>query len=254
MSRQIPLTEAGGRVLARDVIAGGDVPPFSRAGMDGYAVRARDTAGASRSHPRTVTRAGVLYTGQVSTRGVGDGECIEISTGAPLPDGADAVVMVEETDADGDVVRIFAEVQPQQNVGRRGADIQTGQIVVSAGETLNSSRIGAVAAVGVPQVDVYERPRVAILSTGNEIVEPGEVLRPGHIYDINRFTLARSFRKTVEFHAPILPLRTRSTRCSRHSTRCWTTTSSSFLEGALSVSAISFAMRSPQRESCYFTA
>ena len=185
----VPLTEAGGRVLARDVIAGGDVPPFSRAGMDGYAVRARDTAGASRSHPRTVTRAGVLYTGQVSTRGVGDGECIEISTGAPLPDGADAVVMVEETDAEGDVVRIFAEVQPQQNVGRRGADIQTGQVVVSAGETLNSSRIGAVAAVGVPQVDVYERPRVAILSTGNEIVEPGEVLRPGHIYDINRFTV-----------------------------------------------------------------
>ena len=89
----------------------------------------------------------------------------------------------------GDVVRIFAEVQPQQNVGRRGADIQTGQVVVSAGETLNSSRIGAVAAVGVPQVDVYERPRVAILSTGNEIVEPGEVLRPGHIYDINRFTV-----------------------------------------------------------------
>ena len=186
---KVPLTEANGRVLARDVIAGGDVPPFSRAGMDGYAVRARDTAGASRAHPRTVARAGVLYTGQVSSRGVGDGECIEISTGAPMPDGADAVVMVEETDADGDVVQIFAEVQPQQNVGRRGADIKAGQIVVAAGETLNSSRIGAVAAVGVPQVDVYERPRVAILSTGNEIVEPGETLQPGHIYDINRFTV-----------------------------------------------------------------
>ena len=160
----------------------------------------------------------------------------------------------EETAADGDVVRIFAEAQPQQNVGRRGADIQTGQIVVSAGETLNSSRIGAVAAVGVPQVEVYERPRVAILSTGNEIVEPGEVLRPGISTTSTDSRLAQSFRKTAEFHARIPPLRTRSTRCSRHSTRCWTTTSSSFLEGALLDERDSFAMRSPPRESCYFTA
>ena len=186
---RVSLTAAPGRVLAADVVAGGDVPPFSRAGMDGYAVRARDTAGASRAHPRTLARAGVLYTGQVSSHLLSEGECLEISTGAPLPEGADAVIMVEETDADGDQVRIFAEVQPQQNVGRRGADIQAGQIVVAAGETLNSSRVGAVAAVGVPQVDVYERPRVAILSTGNEIVEPGETLRPGHIYDINRYTV-----------------------------------------------------------------
>jgi molybdenum cofactor synthesis domain-containing protein len=85
---------------------------------------------------------------------------------------------------------VFAEVQPQQNVGRRGADIQTGQIVVAADDTLNSSRIGALAAVGTSSVEVYERPRVAILSTGNEIVEPGQVLKPGQIYDINRFTIS----------------------------------------------------------------
>jgi molybdenum cofactor synthesis domain-containing protein len=187
----IPLSDAGGRVLAGDVVARDDVPPFSRAGMDGYAVRAHDTAGASRHNPRTLVNVGTLYTGQVSPIPVGSGQCMEISTGAPMPDGADAVVMVEETDADGgDLVRIYAEVHPQQNVGRKGADIQSGQLVVARGETLNSSRIGALAAVGTVWVEVYERPRVAILSTGNEVVEPGDVLRPGQIYDINRFTLS----------------------------------------------------------------
>ena len=186
----ILLSEANGRVLANDVIAQSDVPPFSRAGMDGYAVQARDTQGASRSRPRTLTRVATLYTGEVSPISVAEGQCIEISTGAPLPDGADAVVMVEETDADGDAVRIFAEAQPQQNVGRQGADIQAGQVVVSAGEVVNSSRLGALAAVGTLWVDVYERPRVAILSTGNEVIEPGTALKPGQIYDINRFTLS----------------------------------------------------------------
>jgi molybdenum cofactor synthesis domain-containing protein len=177
-------------VLARDVVARDDVPPFARAGMDGFAVRARDTEGASRQRPQILTKVGTVFTGQVSETLVRERECIEISTGAPLPDGADAVVMVEETDSDGDSIRVFAPVNPQQNVGRRGADIQSGQIVVSRGETLNSSRIGAVAAVGVARIEVYERPRVAILSTGNEVVEPGQKLAPGQIYDINRFTLS----------------------------------------------------------------
>ena len=115
------LSEANGRVLASDVIAQGDVPPFSRAGMDGYAVRARDTHGASRAASAHADESRHALHRPGVAADVRDGECVEISTGAPMPDGADAVVMVEETDSDaGDVVRIFAEVQPQQNVGRAG--------------------------------------------------------------------------------------------------------------------------------------
>ncbi|MGH9348769.1 MAG: molybdopterin molybdotransferase MoeA [Vicinamibacterales bacterium] len=187
----VRLDEANGRVVARDITSPIDVPPFTRAGMDGYAVRAEDTFGASRQEPNTLPCIEQVFTGQVPSRDVGPGECTEIATGAPLPAGADAVVMVEETEKDpaGDV-RIFTPVYPRQNVGRQGADIQTGQVVLRTGDVLNASRVGALAALGAVEVEVFVRPRVAILSTGNEIIEPGQPLAPGHIYDINRFTLA----------------------------------------------------------------
>jgi molybdenum cofactor synthesis domain-containing protein len=190
-TQSVPLLQATGRVLARDVTSDRDVPPFSRAGMDGYAVVAENTFGASRYEPKTLRVIEKIYTGEVPTRTVSSGEASEIATGAPMPEGADAVVMVEETEraSDGDV-RIFTPVYPRQNVGRQGADIVHGQTVLRAGEILNPSRIGALAALGLTAVEVYQRPSIAILSTGNEIVEPGAPLRPGQIYDINRFTLS----------------------------------------------------------------
>jgi molybdopterin molybdotransferase len=190
-TERVPLADANGRVLARDVVATADVPPFSRAGMDGYAVRASETTGASRDTPRTLRCTDRVFTGQVPARSVEPGTCSEIATGAPMPAGADAVVIVEETmrDAEG-VVEIFSEVAPGQNIGRQGSDIRAGQDLLHAGDVLTASRVGAVAAVGIADVDVYARPRVAILSTGNEIVDPGQALAPGQIYDINKFTLA----------------------------------------------------------------
>ncbi|MFN2447610.1 MAG: gephyrin-like molybdotransferase Glp [Vicinamibacterales bacterium] len=184
------LVNANGRVIAEDIRSARDVPPFSRAAMDGYAVRAGDTFAASRQAPRALRLIDKVYTGQVARRSLEPGTCIEIATGAPMPAAADAVVMVEETErGGGDDIRVFTPVHASQNVGRQGADITTGQLVLRAGDVLNPSRIGALAALGAVDVSVFARPRVALLSTGDEIVDPGHELGPGQIYDINKFTL-----------------------------------------------------------------
>jgi molybdopterin molybdotransferase len=189
-TERVRLVDANGRAAAADVLSTRDVPPFARAGMDGFAVRAEDTFGANRYEPKTLRVVDKVYTGQVPTRSVDAGTAIEIATGAPMPQGADAVVMVEETERAAGDVRILTPVYPRQNVGRQGADIVVGQTVIARGEVLNPSRIGALAALGVSDVEVYARPTIAILSTGNEIADPGQELQPGQIYDINKFTLS----------------------------------------------------------------
>jgi molybdenum cofactor synthesis domain-containing protein len=189
-TERVRLAEANGRVAAADVQSRRDVPPFSRAGMDGYALRAEDTFGASRYEPKVLRVIDKVYTGQVPARPVDPGTAIEIATGAPMPAGADAVVMVEETEKSGDDVRVLTPVYPRQNVGRQGADIVVGQTVIGKGEVLNPSRIGALAALGAVDVEVYAKPTIAILSTGNEIADQGQELQPGQIYDINKFTLS----------------------------------------------------------------
>ncbi|HWI18734.1 MAG TPA: gephyrin-like molybdotransferase Glp [Vicinamibacterales bacterium] len=188
-TERVRLVDANGRVAAADVQSTRDVPPFARAGMDGFAVRAEDTFGASRYDARVLRVVGKVYTGQVPATAVDTGTAIEIATGAPMPQGADAVVMVEETELSGNDVRVLTPVYPRQNVGRQGADIVVGQTVIARGEVLNPSRIGALAALGAADVEVYAKPTVAILSTGNEIADPGQELQPGQIYDINKYTL-----------------------------------------------------------------
>lgn len=190
-TEHVGIREANGRVLAADVVSSHDVPPFDRAAMDGYAVVASDTFGAGRYDAKVLRCVEKIHTGQVPSRAIAPGECVEIATGAPMPEGADAVVMVEETEkADASTVRIFTPVYPRQHVGARAADIAAGLPLLARGTLLNPSRIGALAATGVRDVEVFARPRVAIFSTGSEIVEPGHPLKPGQIYDINQFTLA----------------------------------------------------------------
>jgi len=201
---RVPLEAAAGRVAAADVVSPIDVPPFARSAMDGYAVVAADTSGASKTAPARLRLVDRIYTARVSSVAIAPGSCAEIATGAPLPAGADAVVMVEETAKNGDGnVDVFAVAHPGQNVGRRAGDIAAGDSVVAAGDLFTPSRVGAVAAIGGTAVDVFERPRVAILSTGNEIVEPGRPLAPGQIYDVNRFTL----EAIVEAHGGIAEAR-----------------------------------------------
>ena len=186
---QAGLGEANGRVLAIGIVADRDVPPFDRAAMDGYAVVAADTSTASREDPARLRCTATVHSGEVPPRAVRRGECIQIATGAPLPEGADAVVMVEQTHRRGDGVEVFTAVQARQHIGRRGADIGAGQTVLRPGDVLTPSRIGSIAALGIADVEVYDRPRVGIVSTGDEIIEPGRPLAPGQIYDVNRFTL-----------------------------------------------------------------
>ncbi|MEO8260015.1 MAG: gephyrin-like molybdotransferase Glp [Acidobacteriota bacterium] len=195
-TERVPLADASGRVVASGVTSSLDVPPFARSAMDGYAVVAADTAGASRDTPVRLGIAERIYTGQMPQRGIAPGLCAEIATGAPLPAGADAVVMVEETrSADGrretgSLVDILTAATAGQNISPRGADITTGALVVNPGDLLTPGRIGSLAAVGRTDVEVYQRPRVAILSTGNEVVAPGSTLEPGQVFDVNSFTLA----------------------------------------------------------------
>jgi molybdopterin molybdotransferase len=190
-TERLPLAEAAGRVAAEQISATMFVPPFSRSAMDGYAVVAADTQAIESGTAAILEIIERIYTGQSPTHAITPGQCAEIATGAPLPGGADAVVMVEQTTAAGaSHVRVNARAIAGQNIGRKGADISPGDIVVRRGDLLTPSRLGAVAAIGRDTIEVYARPRVAVLSTGNEVVEPGVELSGAQIYDVNRFTLS----------------------------------------------------------------
>jgi molybdopterin molybdotransferase len=173
--------DAVGLVLAEDVIAREPVPPFANTGMDGYAVRADDTA----KVPARLRVVDELPAGTAPSRAVGPGEAIRIMTGAPMPDGADAIVMVEATRADGDDVEILQTAQPGDHVRPAGGDLRDGQQVFYAGTVLTPAHIGVLASLGIERVLCYPRPRVGVLSTGDELVESGPLPR-GSIRDSNR--------------------------------------------------------------------
>jgi len=186
---EIPLLEATGRVLAQNITADRNIPPFNRSTVDGYAVKAQDTSGAEENRPNTLRACGAVHIGEEPKVIIGRKEAAEIVTGAPIPEGADAVVMVEHTERTGDNVRIFSAVARNANIMKAGADIKKGETVLRSGRVLGSREIGVLAALGIAKVKVYKVPRVSVLSTGAEVTEPGRKLAPGKIYDINAYSL-----------------------------------------------------------------
>ncbi len=186
----IDIDDAAGRVLAEDVVAVFSNPPFDRAAMDGYAVKAKDTFNSGQRKPNLLNIVGELHAGDTPQKRINAGECIQIATGAMMPKGADAVVMVEDTEADNGKVKVFKAVYPGANIGAKGEDIKKGEIVLKEGSILDAGKIGVLASQGLNRVNVYAQPLVAVLPSGEEVVEVGKRLKPGQVYDINSHTVA----------------------------------------------------------------
>jgi len=185
LREEISTEHSLGRILAEDVSSAIDVPGFDRATMDGFAVTAEDTFSADEQHPVNLRVLAQVEAGDDSTYVVSRGEAIEVATGAPMPKGANAVVMVEFTKRMGNQVSIFKAVSPGENVTGAGSDIMCGELLLRKSQTITPREIGLMAAVGAEKIHVYRKPRVAIFSSGNELVRPGEQLGFAKIYDIN---------------------------------------------------------------------
>ena len=203
---RVPLLDALGLVLAEDVVAGVDVPPFRNSAMDGYAVRAVDTAGATDRDPVVLRLVGDLAAGAAPGDALAPGTAIRIMTGAAMPDGADAVVRFEETDetaygperaarAPRSTIGIRRPAKPWDNVRPAGEDIRRGKIALRRGCLLRPPELGLLASLNAVEVAVHRRPVVAILSTGDEVVDPGADLQPGQIRNSNSFTLAAMVKR-----------------------------------------------------------
>lgn len=188
-SEKIPLTKASGRTLARDVKASENIPPFNRAAMDGYAVRSSDTVSASSNQPVVLKVIEDLPAGKKTRQKIRPAEAIRIMTGAPLPGGADAVVMVEFTERTNNKVMVKVAVKPGENVARAGEDVKKGELALEKGRLLQAAEIGLLAALGYSSVPVTRKPEVAIISTGDEIVKPDQRRGPGQIRDANGYSL-----------------------------------------------------------------
>ena len=191
---EILVDDSFGRVLASDVVSNIDVPDFEKSAMDGFAVKASETFGASQSVPKLFEIIDSVTAGVFSKEKVFGKKCVEITTGAPLPDGADAVVMVENTEKEGKTVKIYKALAPAENIIKIGSDVRKGTVILKKGTKLSPEKIGVLSAIGLVNVRVKCKPVIAYFSSGNEIQRPGGKHLSGKIYDINSSTIKSAIK------------------------------------------------------------
>ncbi len=206
-TEHVDLWSLMGRVLAEDVISSFDQPPFARSPLDGYALRAADLANASHENPAVLDVIDEICAGNVSDKFLEPGQAIRIMTGAPIPHGADCVVRQENTDYGERCVSVYEVLSSGKNICPAGEDFTTGTLLLKAGTLLRSAEAGLLAEAGLTQVPVYRKPRIALFSTGDEVVPPGTPLTPGTIYDSNLITVGNALLSfgaelTVREHCP----------------------------------------------------
>lgn len=194
-TEETALTDAIGRVLSVDIMSDVDLPAFNRSTMDGYAVRAASTFGASESNPAYLSVKGSVAMGESSAFGVGPGEAARISTGGMLPAGTDSVVMIEHTEAiDGETIEVYRSVAPGQHVVQTGEDFRRDERILFKGQKLRAQEVGLLAALGNETVPVFKKPRIGVISTGDEIIPITQKPKHGQIRDMNTYTLSSQVR------------------------------------------------------------
>lgn len=192
---EVPLAECIGRVLAEDVVAADNVPPFDRSPYDGYALRSEDVVQATKENPVTLFIIEEVPAGAVPTAACTKNTAVKILTGAPIPEGADCVINYERTEFTESSVKIFEPVKAGANIVLTGEDVKKGNLLACMGQMIDAGTAGTLASQGIAFPKVYRRPKVGILSTGNEVYEVGEPLAPGKIYNSNRYTLAAALEQ-----------------------------------------------------------
>ncbi|MHA1915960.1 MAG: molybdopterin molybdotransferase MoeA [Promethearchaeota archaeon] len=182
---EIDIGDVLNRILAIEIITEIDLPPFDRSAMDGYALKAEDSFKASPNNPKKIKLAGKIEIGETTTLKLNKGEGIRISTGAPIPEGADSVVKIEDTEIQNEIINLYTSIPPGKNVSRRGEDIKKGTLVLKRGIELKAEHIALLTSLGFSRVKVRVKPGISIFSSGDELLEPGDSLQPGKIYNSN---------------------------------------------------------------------
>ncbi len=181
----IDINDALNRVLANDIVSEIDLPPFDRSAMDGYAINAEDSFGASTANPKTINLVGTIEIGESSTLKLNISEAIRISTGAPIPEGGDAVIKIEDTEIDNKLIKIYVSLPPGKNISKKGEDIKNGTQVLNMGIELKAEHIALLTSLGFKRIKVRIKPKVSVFSSGDELLEPGDTILPGKIYNSN---------------------------------------------------------------------